>query len=206
VGDWVSPKEEWDLTKDAFYKLLLWLDSDHERAGEKYEQIRRRLNKYFEWQGCAYPEEQTDQTINRVAKKLGEGVEVLAADPFRYFSGVARNVVKEYWRHPERAKTEMQDLRSLKYDDQESAGSRKVDTERKLECLEECLMSLPTEHRELITEYYKEEKQAKIRTRKRLAERLGIPLNALRIRSCRIRENLERCVTTCLGESTGELK
>ncbi|HUA58481.1 MAG TPA: hypothetical protein VML19_06995 [Verrucomicrobiae bacterium] len=39
----------------------------------------------------------------------------------------------------------------------------------------------------------------KIDARKRLADALGIPLNILRTRICRIRSALETCVSACLG-------
>ena len=64
------------LTSEAFTKLLARLDPDRERAGEKYEDLRRTLIKFFEWRGAPFPEEQTDETFNRVARKLDEGIEI----------------------------------------------------------------------------------------------------------------------------------
>src|SRR5256885_4134102 len=62
------------LTGEAFSKLLARLDPDRERAGEKYEDLRRTLIRFFEWRGAPFPEEQTDETFNRVARKLDEGI------------------------------------------------------------------------------------------------------------------------------------
>jgi DNA-directed RNA polymerase specialized sigma24 family protein len=70
--------------------------------------------------------------------------------------------------------------------------------ERQRECLEHCLQSLPSESRELIMQYHQGERRVKIENRQKLAEQLNIPLNALRIRSHRIREKLEACVDDCL--------
>ena len=206
AGNSTFLKKEWTLTQQAFDKLLAWLDADPERAGQKYEEVRNRLMRFFEWQGCAYIEEQVDQTINRVARKIDEGVEVLASDPFIYFSGVARNVLREYWRHPDRRAGDMERILRAKDDDDEEAELKRFELEQRLECLEHCLQLLPAEQRELITEYYREEEQAKIKTRKKLAERLGIPLNALRIRSCRIRVNLENCITECFKRAREDAK
>src|ERR671938_30866 len=61
------------LTAEAFTKLLARLDPDRERAGEKYEELRRTLVKFFEWRGAPFPEDQADETFNRVARKLDEG-------------------------------------------------------------------------------------------------------------------------------------
>jgi hypothetical protein len=46
-------KKDWVLTQDAFDKLLNWLDSDRERAGQKYETIRLRLIKIFTCRRCS---------------------------------------------------------------------------------------------------------------------------------------------------------
>jgi hypothetical protein len=45
------------LTADTFTRLLHRLDADRERAGEKYEDLRRTLIRFFEWRGAPYPEE-----------------------------------------------------------------------------------------------------------------------------------------------------
>ena len=49
--------------------------------------------------------------------------------------------------------------------------------------------------------YYEGEKQAKITNRRRLAEELGITLDALRIRAHRIRRELRKCVVHCLEQA-----
>jgi DNA-directed RNA polymerase specialized sigma24 family protein len=59
---------------------------------------------------------------------------------------------------------------------------------------------LTSDNRQLVLQYYQDEKRAKIEHRKRLAEGLGIALNALRIRAHRIRLNLLECVQQCLQE------
>ena len=65
------------LTSTAFTRLLACLDPDRERAGEKYEDLRRTLIKFFEWRNAPFPEDHTDETFNRIAKKLGEGIDAL---------------------------------------------------------------------------------------------------------------------------------
>jgi DNA-directed RNA polymerase specialized sigma24 family protein len=68
----------------------------------------------------------------------------------------------------------------------------------RIECLRQCLSTLPQKSRELITQYYEDDGSAKIKRRKELAARLGMQLNALRIRACRVREKLEQCMGRCL--------
>jgi DNA-directed RNA polymerase specialized sigma24 family protein len=70
--------------------------------------------------------------------------------------------------------------------------------EQEYECLRRCIERLPLHNRELVLQYYQDEKRAKIDNRKLLAERLGIALNALRIRAHRIRAALQKCVEECL--------
>jgi hypothetical protein len=53
----------------------------------------------------------------------------------------------------------------------------------------------------LILDYYREDRGGKIDSRKQLAEKMGLPINALRIRSHRIRVQLEKCVAGCLRKS-----
>lgn len=53
-------------------------------------------------------------------------------------------------------------------------------------------------NRDLLVEYYQEDKQAKIDHRKELAGRYGLDMNALRIRVHRIRSVVGECTTACL--------
>ena len=65
------------------------------------------------------------------------------------------------------------------------------------ECFVQCLQTISMESRQLITDYYKNEKRQKIDNRSSLAEKLGIPLNALRSRAQRVRDKLEQCIMRC---------
>jgi len=42
------------LTTDTFARLLHCLDADRELAGEKYEDLRRLLIRFFEWRGAPF--------------------------------------------------------------------------------------------------------------------------------------------------------
>jgi hypothetical protein len=77
--------------------------------------------------------------------------------------------------------------------DRENAAS-----DEKLGCLEKCLYALSGENRNIIVDYYKGERRKKIENRRRLADRLAIPQNALRNRAVRLRDKLEVCITRCL--------
>src|SRR5438128_9619122 len=87
------------LTADAFTKLLDRLGADRQRAGEKYEDLRRTLTRFFEWRGAPFPEEHADETFNRVARKLGEGVQIKNVGGYCY--EVARLVHLEALKGPD---------------------------------------------------------------------------------------------------------
>jgi len=75
------------------------------------------------------------------------------------------------------------------------------DGESRLTCLRSCLQTLSPDNRELILQYYQGEKGEKIENRKKLLERLKIPVNTLRMRALRLRERLQSCVEECLGRT-----
>ena len=62
----------WTLSPQSFDLLLSALHADRDRAGEEYERLRRTLVTFFDWRGCAFPEELADETFNRAARRLEE--------------------------------------------------------------------------------------------------------------------------------------
>lgn len=180
-------KREREITQEAFDKLLTWLDADRDRAGAKYETIRRRLIKIFTCRGCAEADDLADETINRVTTKVADISGSYSGEPALYFYGVAQKVHLEYLRQS-RPRQPQPDVVTVENDEQE------------YECLEQCLDQLPSETRQLVIEYYQDVKRAKIEHRRKLAEQLGIAVNALRIRAHRVRLQLQRCVMNCLEE------
>jgi RNA polymerase sigma factor (sigma-70 family) len=194
-------KKEWVLTEEGLDKLLAYLDLDRELAAEKYEDVRQLLIAYFEFRGCVDVENLTDETINRVTRRMGEGKEIYAKDPSSYFYGVARNVFREYLQKKERMTSSLDDLPEghlLEYPNQlRQAEAERLGREKQLHCLDTCLQILSTEDQELIRFYYHGEKQTKIKNREALAVRLAIGINALRLRASRIRAKLEQCINDC---------
>lgn len=193
--------EKATLTQESLETFLASLDSDRSRAAEKYESLHRKLVKCFQWRGSAHPEELADETVDRVSRRILEGEEI--RDLPGYLYGVARNVLRESWDRIQRERTALENAPPLGqiFEDPEETRKRQEAaslSERRWECLRRCLERLPPETGELILRYYQEEKGAKIENRKELADRLGIALNALRIRACRIREKLETCVRDCM--------
>ena len=182
------------LTAAAFTKLLDRLDADRERAGERYETLRRRLTRFFEWRGAPFPDEHADETFNRVARKLDEGVTITRVDGYCY--EVARLVCLEAFkgRDSKRSSLDASRIEAFESDTTEDAARREL----RMACLEDCLRALSQEGRDLVTEYYRDERRARIERRRALAERLGLRRDALANRAQRLRDNLERCVSAGL--------
>lgn len=181
------------LTQSSFGLLLASLDADRERAGERYEVIRQKLMKFFECRASSSPEDDADETISRVARRLedGEQIEHVPA----YFYGVARLVLLERGRQQRREMTARDAVSEYQRSETDA------DPDPRLACLERCLAALSAPSRELLVSYYEADSPVRIRRRHELAQHHGIPMNALRIRVHRLRVTLEACVSRCLGES-----
>ena len=186
----VPPKSEWVLTQAAFDGLLATLDRDRDKAGEKYEYIRLKLLKYFQWCGSDVPDIDADETINRVTRRIDEGQDVYNLTGYIY--GVAKLVHAESLKRRNR-------MRALDEDIELPPIAVEVSAANCQECMERCLGRLSAEDREVISEYYRHKKSEKIDCRKRLAAKLGISLNTLRVKVHRQRMNLEACVEKCLA-------
>jgi DNA-directed RNA polymerase specialized sigma24 family protein len=177
-----------------WHLILPLLDPDPTIAGERYELVRARLIRLFEWHGYGAADELADRTIDRVAGKLASGEIVRSEDVYRYFAGVARLVGLEAGRDERRTQRAVHEGLPAG-DDRDERAAR----ERRLTALDKCLGRLSHDNRELVLEYYRDSAGRHIDTRKTLSERLGIPVNALRIRVHRLRKQLESCVRMRLG-------
>lgn len=186
-----ASRRKWILTQEAFDKLLAALGEDREQAAQTYLEIRGNLIRFFEWRGCPFPEDHADETFNRIAKRVTEGEAIL--NPMSYSVGVARMLLLEI--NKERAR-EQKALNEMAVS--AVAASDSSESESQIGCLRGCLETLSPNNRELIIQYYQGEKGTKIENRKRLVERLKIPVNTLRMRALRLREKLQGCVEDCL--------
>ncbi len=190
------------LTETSFARLLERLDADRDRAGERYEDLRRTLMRFFEWRGAPFPEEAVDETLNRLARKLTEGVAIQNVGGYCY--EIARLVFMETLKGSDGRQAPIETVNleapSLLLTDEAT------EKEARLTCLDTCLDGLPEESRELILEYYQDKKRGRIDRRQALAERLGLRREALANRAQRLRDKLERCVAVCLKQKTVDMK
>ncbi len=185
----VGHQGEGERDQVAFRRFLLWLDEGVDSGGQKYVEMHQRLVAYFDRKNCLSPDALADETLSRAARRLEEEG-TIAGPPAHYCYIVARFVFLE---HQRQAKPTPADLSELP---QPAPASDQSET---LSCLEQCLRKLEKNDRALILEYYRGERRAKIERRRTLAQRLGLSMNAVSIRACRIRERLEICVRGCSG-------
>lgn len=183
-----------DLSRESLERLLDLLDENRDAAARRYRHLRQRLIRLFEWRGARFPDDLADETISRVARRLDDGVEIRSDDPYRYFCGVAHMVFKEVLRERKRDRV-LQDPASWppSVADEPEAG------DARMEVLQECLGELGDEQRKLLLDYHEGERRERIENRRAIAERLGVELNALRIRVHRMRLKLEQCVREHFG-------
>ncbi|MDX2031866.1 MAG: hypothetical protein SF339_14420 [Blastocatellia bacterium] len=188
--------KNWELTPDAFARLLTHLDADPEAAGEKYILLHRKLARFFEWNNARQPaEELASRVFDIVARKLdaGEAIRNLNA----YCNEVARLILKESYRTPARGELEEWERKTPATPFREE---ELWEREARLAFLESCLGGLPPESRELIVEFYRGEGRDRIDRRQRLADRFGIARNALGNRVQRLLDKLERCLTRQMAQ------
>lgn len=184
-----------DLREQTFRRLLAWLDQGVNTNGQSYLAIRERLLGYFDRKNCLNADELADDTLNRVARRLDEeGGNIETETPAKYCYIVARFVFMEHLRANDKENAALDNLSRQANPMSHEDRDRK---EKLLECLDRCAAKLESSHRELIFGYYVGEQRAKIENRHSLARTLGISVNALSIRACRIRERLEVCVKEC---------
>ena len=130
-----------ELTSQAFVRLLERLGDDEEQAAKKYEDLRHTLIRSFEWRGAPFPEEHADETFNRLARKLDEGVEIRNIGEYTYT--IARLVWLEALKGNRNRITPLDEI-----DDEPVAldtSSEIIEREARLSCLDDCLEALPAD-------------------------------------------------------------
>jgi DNA-directed RNA polymerase specialized sigma24 family protein len=196
-------KKNWEITSSTFQRLLEWLDEGADSDGQNYLEMRRRLAAYFDRKNCLSPDELTDETLNRVARRLEEEGTIEGETPARFCYITARFVFMENLRRTDKADVSLDDvLRKPEADRFVSleGDNEKEIKEKMLDCLEQCAGKLEPASRDTIIGYYFGEERIKIENRRALARKLKITMNGLAIRACRIRDKLEICVGKCAAE------
>ena len=157
--------------EDAYLRLL---DPVPVRAQEKYEELFRRLERFFEWRRCESPEDLAQETIFRVLNKVARGeLTINAGDITPLFYGFAKNLLLESRRAAARNRTE--ELTELLAPETEGAGS----AESRI-LVAQCLKALSARERRLLIAYYSGD-------RDELRRNLNLSDGALRVAVLRVK-------------------
>jgi DNA-directed RNA polymerase specialized sigma24 family protein len=163
----------------------LALDDDVAKA---YQKLHLRLATYFRLRFPVEAEALADEAIDRLARRLADGTSV--DNPLSYALGIARFLALEAAARQKKQQQAARDA-ALELEQQQSD----VESDPALPALQACLGCLDPDSARLILEYYAlDGGAARIERRQRMAERLGMTLNALRNKALRTRMALERCV------------
>lgn len=189
------------LTANSFELLLNRLDGDALRAAEKYETLRLKIVKFLTWKGCpeSTADALADETLDRTAGKLGAGetIENLNA----YALQVARFVWLEHSR--KRKEDAVGDDKMPENFVQPDIEILRDAADVRLRCLRKCLAETISndDDRRLIIGYYDADAGEKNKdARKNLADGLGLTMTTLKVKACRLRERLERCINDCAAK------
>jgi DNA-directed RNA polymerase specialized sigma24 family protein len=189
------------IDANSFTLLLEALDGDETLAAEKYELLRYKLVNLLTWRGCSQSDadDLADLTLDRVATKIAEGekVENIAA----YAGSVARFIWLEHGRK-KREDAVGDDLPEMAVDPDIDILK---DRDSRLDCLRDCMTETipsPTDRAIIIGYYDTDTNEKNKHARKRLAESLDLSIGALKVRACRLRDKLERCINDCVDRVT----
>ncbi|MBM3736262.1 MAG: hypothetical protein FJW39_10795 [Acidobacteria bacterium] len=185
------------LDRAQFDALLARLDSDRDNAAVRYEELRERLVRYFEWEGTADDDQLADECLTRLARRIAAGERV--DSPAGYVAGIARLLARERRRAEAKRASTLPDIAAPQPKDEPR------DWAKAEQHLDQCLAELPAESRSLVLRYYEGDAGERIRNRARLAREMGISVNSLRNRALRVRARLERCLVDCGGRDESGL-
>ena len=91
-----------NLTSESYSLLLEAFSSDEDAAAAALAKLRASLVRFFQIKGDENAEESADETLDRVAVKIGEAA--LIEDLTKYAFGVARFIFFENLRKTHQAK------------------------------------------------------------------------------------------------------
>lgn len=176
-----------NLTAESYSLLLKAFSSDEESAAVAYAKLRDSLIRFFQIKGDEMPDEAADETLDRVAIKLGEAV--LIEDLTKYSFGVARLVFHENLRKTQKEKKVLENYRA-------ESERQKFDEETdEFAPFRECFESLAGNDKSILQTYFNDLPYAELNeNRQKMTDKLGVSVNSLRLKIFRLRRRLEDCV------------
>lgn len=177
-------------TREPFTLFLDFLcPGDPDEANRRYLSLHRKLEGYFRLRGMIDPVNDADDTIDRAARKIANGVSVPGVDKFCI--GIARNIVRERFRQ----KKHEDDAFIQFTEDSQNNNNNEEMIEEITNIMRRCFDRLPHDDRDVLQSYCKVPGGiSRPEHRRQLAEKLQSTIEALRIRVTRLRRRLDECV------------
>ena len=199
-----SRSSRWELTQETFEVLLRSLHLEEEAAVERYRRLHGRLVLFFMRHRSYHPEDLADQVVNRLARKLSEGLSIENIEAFAL--GMARLVVRE-----EQARSLRERNCYLELCRNESVAQRTSnERENSYQSMENQLATLPVSQKSMLERYHEGEGIRRIRERQKLAEEMGLSIGTLRKRvfdlQAMLRVKLARTAEVSTQSKTDEEK
>ena len=182
------------LTSKGFEDLLALFSADRDEAGKKYEAARKGLERYFKFKGCSDTSTLADETMDRVAAKLGSAGKI-DVNPIAYLLGFASNIVLEHRRSAFKEREYQENLHSP------ITTADDTILEARSDCLSECMNRLAQSDREMLISYYTARGREKQRRRDLLCESLGCSVGALYTQIHRLKMSVRQCLADCMKKS-----
>lgn len=163
------------------------MSPDREEAGRLYTLLHKKLVGFFSSKGVSDPCNAADETIDRAVLKIADNTPV--SDLNNFCLGIARYVAMERLRYPPRENSAfinfIKNLPNVPIEE----------IERYYGVLKHCFEKLTAPDQELLVAYCQVFRgRARADNRRRLAERMGLSVLALRMRVTRLRGVLTDCV------------
>lgn len=186
-----------DSERNPLRAFLDRLDADPDLAAEKLILLREKLVKIALWRRCpeSAADEVADIVVDRMVAKVAGGTEIGNLQAFAV--QVIKFVLLEQQRRnkEDAAGDDLPDVAVHPSFDDDAPDVR-------LACLRRCINEVieSDSDRQLILGYYELGGGEKTKdNRRRLAKRLGLTTTNLKVRACRLRYRLERCINDCVA-------
>lgn len=192
-----AAQTRWGLTEESLGCLIRALDRDERLALERFQRLHGRLRLFFMRQAFTAPEDHADEVVDRLALKLAQGLKIDNIEA--YALGLARMVGREARARHAREQRRHAELARNNVTEDDTSYEKEI----ALLALDEQLDALGQDTRALLMEYHEGRGEGRIGARRKLAERMGISIGALRKRVCDVQARLAHRLRATLGEHKG---
>ena len=176
------------MSTNSLETLLMGLAAEPDDAAEAYRIVHARLTRFFNLKNMADPATMADEVMDRLAASMASRGAAEIESPAAFALGIARHLLQEEWRRLAREKEAIR----------EWTGTVRTEHDHEKELtmasLDNCLGRMPAAKREMLQAYYGWTGAEKIAHHRRMADELGLTVNALRNRLLRARTELLTCL------------